>query len=113
MHTDVRTNLTASQFLNERERSILAARIASDGESASKEPFQWSQVRAALVDPFVWGYSILFHAFAFPLCSSFLPLLRAILMKEQTRSRYSSRQSSPSWDTPIGRRNFLRSLPTR
>ncbi|KAL8281510.1 hypothetical protein RQP46_006194 [Phenoliferia psychrophenolica] len=45
-------------FLTSREREILLARLAADGDSADREPFQWSQVWSAFKDPLVIAYSL-------------------------------------------------------
>ncbi|GAA5862359.1 hypothetical protein JCM8547_007615 [Rhodosporidiobolus lusitaniae] len=66
-----------AKFLNERERSIVYARLALDQESGDTEPFTWAGVWAALKDPLVLAYSWLFHGYAFPLysLSLFLPTI--------------------------------------
>ncbi|KAL9931921.1 hypothetical protein V8E36_009236 [Tilletia maclaganii] len=60
-----------------REKEIIKARLAADSDALDEEPFTWGAVVSALKDPFVWGYSFLFHSFAFVLysISLFIPTL--------------------------------------
>lgn len=80
-------------FLNEREHAILIDRLRKGSDSADNEPFNWAGVCTcetegtqseglwltldfrfagdAFKDPWVIGYGMLFHFFAFTLCPSF------------------------------------------
>jgi hypothetical protein len=75
----------AAQFLNDRDRAVLVARLAADSDAADHEPFAWKGVGArhcfaaggrvliravgeAFRDHLVWAYGLLFHGFAFLLC---------------------------------------------
>lgn len=79
-------------FLNEREHAILIDRLRKGSDSADNEPFNWAGVCTyqtertdlrsswlthhflagdAFKDPWVIGYGMLFHFFAFTLCQSF------------------------------------------
>lgn len=60
--------LVLQQFLNDREKEILLARLAAGSDSADNEPFSMQGVKQALVDPYVYLYAFLFMGFAFPLC---------------------------------------------
>jgi hypothetical protein len=119
-------------FLNEREHAILIDRLRKGSDSADNEPFNWAGVCTyetertqlerswltlhflagdAFKDPWVIGYGMLFHFFAFTLCQSF-PLNSGAktlsierLPTVQTRSRSSCRRSLPSSATLRGARN--------
>ncbi|KAK0535033.1 hypothetical protein OC834_001680 [Tilletia horrida] len=66
-----------SKRFTEREKEIIRARLSADSDALDEEPFSWSAVASAVKDPFVWGYSLLFHSFAFVLysISLFIPTL--------------------------------------
>ncbi|GAA5959743.1 hypothetical protein JCM8115_004847 [Rhodotorula mucilaginosa] len=68
-------------FLNEREHAILIDRLRKGSDSADNEPFNWAGVWDAFKDPWVIGYGMLFHFFAFTLysLSLFLPTIIAQL----------------------------------
>ncbi|POY73511.1 hypothetical protein BMF94_3448 [Rhodotorula taiwanensis] len=70
-----------AKFLNEREHAILIARLRAGSDSADNEPFNWAGVWDAFKDPWVIGYGMLFHFYAFTLysLSLFLPSIIAQL----------------------------------
>ncbi|GAA5979142.1 hypothetical protein JCM10908_002818 [Rhodotorula pacifica] len=70
-----------ANFLNEREKAILIARLRKGSDSADNEPFNWAGVWDAFKDPWVIGYGMLFHFYAFTLysLSLFLPTIIAQL----------------------------------
>lgn len=123
-------------FLNEREHAILMDRLRKGSDSADNEPFNWVGVCTygtegteierswltlhflagdAFKDPWVIGYGMLFHFFAFTLCqfsasNSGAPSLEDVptaerLHARQTRSRSFCRPSSPSSATLRGARS--------
>ena len=79
--------LTA-QFLTERERAIVIGRLENDTNGGDHEPFSWSGVAAAIKDPIVWGYGLLFHAFAFTLCASVMRLTSLTCSHTRFRSSF-------------------------
>ncbi|KAI0034640.1 major facilitator superfamily domain-containing protein [Vararia minispora EC-137] len=70
-----------ASFLTPEERTRLQARLAADSDAGKQEEFNWGGVLQALTDPLVWGYSLLFHGFAFVLytLSLFMPTIIASL----------------------------------
>lgn len=64
-----------TKFLNTREKAIIEHRLQNDSDAYELEGFQWSEVIRATKSLQVYGYSFLFHGFAFGLytLSLFLP----------------------------------------
>ena len=70
-----------SKFLTPAEKAHVHARLAADSDSSDKEPFQWSNVMAAIADPKVWLYALAYHTLSLPLytLSLFLPSIISAL----------------------------------
>ncbi|KAK3954753.1 major facilitator superfamily domain-containing protein [Pseudoneurospora amorphoporcata] len=70
-----------AEFLTDKERKFIHARLASDSDATHDESFTWDNVLRALKDPKCWLYGLSFHTMSLPLYtfSLFLPSIIAAL----------------------------------
>ncbi|KAK0614595.1 major facilitator superfamily domain-containing protein [Immersiella caudata] len=66
-----------AEFLTDKERKFIHARLSSDSDATHDERFSWANVRRALRDPKCWLYGLGFHTTSLPLYtfSLFLPTI--------------------------------------
>jgi Major Facilitator Superfamily len=69
---------STANFLTDKERACLHARLASNNDATRNEAFTWQNVRLALSDPKVWLYGLGFHTMSLPLYTLSLFLLAII-----------------------------------
>ncbi|KAK3350615.1 major facilitator superfamily domain-containing protein [Neurospora tetraspora] len=64
-----------AEFLSDKERKFIHARLASDSDATHDERFTWDNVLRAIKDPKCWLYGLSFHTMSLPLYtfSLFLP----------------------------------------
>ncbi|EAA31532.1 MFS general substrate transporter [Neurospora crassa] len=64
-----------AEFLSDKERKFIRARLASDSDATHDERFTWDNVLRAIKDPKCWLYGLSFHTMSLPLYtfSLFLP----------------------------------------
>ncbi|KAK5655658.1 hypothetical protein OQA88_5591 [Cercophora sp. LCS_1] len=66
-----------AEFLSDKERKYIHARLASDSDATHDERFNWANVMKAIRDPKCWLYGLGFHTTSLPLYtfSLFLPTI--------------------------------------
>ncbi|EQB49751.1 putative transporter [Colletotrichum aenigma] len=66
-----------AQFVSDKERRFIRARLAADSDATHDERFTWAYVLDALKDPKCWLYGLGFHTMSLPLYtfSLFLPTI--------------------------------------
>lgn len=65
-----------AQFLTDKERAFVRARLAADSDATHDEAFTWGNVLTALKDPKCWLYGLSFHTMSLPLYTYSLFLVR-------------------------------------
>ena len=56
-----------AEFLSDKERKFIHARLASDSDATHNERFAWDNVLRAIKDPKCWLYGLSFHTMSLPL----------------------------------------------
>ena len=66
-----------AEFLTQREKKYITARLKEDSDATRNESFTWDGVIQAVKDPKVWLYAMCFHTMGFPgyTLSLFLPTI--------------------------------------
>ncbi|KAK3501904.1 major facilitator superfamily domain-containing protein [Neurospora crassa] len=66
-----------AEFLSDKERKFIHARLVSDSDATHDERFTWDNVLRAIKDPKCWLYGLTFHTMSLPLYtfSLFLPAI--------------------------------------
>ncbi|KAL2880401.1 hypothetical protein SGCOL_004118 [Colletotrichum sp. CLE4] len=66
-----------AEFVSDKERRFIRARLASDSDATHNEKFSWSNVMDAIKDPKCWLYGLGFHTMSLPLYtfSLFIPTI--------------------------------------
>lgn len=65
----VPASLEKARFLTAEDKTQLSQLLQRDSDAADNEHFNWTGVKAALLDPQCWGYAALFHCHSFSLYS--------------------------------------------